>query len=67
MIAKYERKLSIMSLENFLMDYVPKANGGAGKAERVMKKRAKTAEEGDSDGDGKKPPPPLEELDDRDL
>ena len=37
-VANYGRKLSIMSLENFLMDYVPKSKGGLGKGERFMKK-----------------------------
>ncbi len=38
-VAGYGRKLSILSLENFLMDYVPKSKGGMGKAERTMKKK----------------------------
>ena len=37
-ISGYGRKLSILSLENWLMDYVPKSKGGLGKAERGLKK-----------------------------
>lgn len=38
-VSGYGRKLSILSLENWLMDYVPKSKGGIGKAERTMKKK----------------------------
>ena len=51
-VAGYGRKLSILSLENFLMDYVPKSKGGMGKAERAMKKkRAKPEQDAEALGD----------------
>jgi thiol-disulfide isomerase/thioredoxin len=47
-VAGYGRKLSILSLDNWMMDYVPKSKGGMGKAERAMKKKmgAKQEESG---------------------
>eukprot|EP01044_Picomonas_judraskeda_P004155 COSAG03_NODE_359_length_8596_cov_31.313758_10_plen_324_part_00 len=51
-VAGYGRKLSILSLENWLMDYVPKSKGGMGKAERAMRKKAPTpADATDDDRD----------------